>query len=117
MEYPGVGGGKPTGCSTIMPDVECGDFAPLAAKAAAHIITVVSACQRFRVGVAMRMGVKIIQESPASYRALCQTLPGCEARGSTKDEALRQVAVAIESYLVSMNISVPSSLQAVNTSP
>lgn len=65
----------------------------------------------------MKMGVKIIQESPTRYRALCQALPGCEARGSTKDEALRQVAIAIESYLVSLNISVPLSLQAVNTSP
>ena len=63
------------------------------------------------------MGVKIVQESPTSYRAMCHALPGCEARGATADEALRQVSIAIEGYLVSLDISVPLSVQAVSTSP
>ena len=114
---PGVGGCKSTGISTIISGVAYRDLTSLAAQAAAHIITVIRGCPRLGAGVAMKMGVKIIQESPTGYRALCQALPGCEARASTKDEALRQVAFAIESYFVSLNISIPSSLQAVNTSP
>jgi predicted RNase H-like HicB family nuclease len=61
----------------------------------------------------MKVHIRITRESQGGYRAWCPGYPGCLARGSSQGEAIRKVAAIMESYLASMNVSVPSLLETV----
>lgn len=49
----------------------------------------------------------------ASYSATCPELPGCASAGDTEDEALENIAEAIQLYLEPSDIEVPSTAKLV----
>jgi len=61
----------------------------------------------------MQMAVEIIQESQSCYRATCPAMPGCVAKAPTQNEAVARIKTLIKSYLCSLDISVPASIEAV----
>jgi predicted RNase H-like HicB family nuclease len=53
----------------------------------------------------MKFRVVIEQDEDGKFVASCPTLPGCWSQGDTRDEAVRNVADAMEGYLESLRKS------------
>ncbi len=51
----------------------------------------------------MKLAVKITEVADGHFRASCPALPGCVAAGESVDETRRQMALAVEGYIRSMN--------------
>ena len=60
----------------------------------------------------MKVPVRLTRESATRYLAWCPDLPGCAARGSSPEEAIRKVVGEARSYMASLNASVPKALEA-----
>lgn len=61
----------------------------------------------------MKLRVLIEQDEDGVYVAECPSLPGCISQGTTREEALRNVKEAAESYLESLkkhNEPIPPSI-------
>ena len=50
----------------------------------------------------MKFRVVIEQDEDGKFVASCPTLPGCWSQGSTRDEARKNIADAIEGYMESL---------------
>ena len=55
----------------------------------------------------MKLAIKLSQEPSGGFRAMCPSLPGCLARGQTKEDAIRNIHRAVEGYLASLDAIVP----------
>ena len=55
----------------------------------------------------MRITVIIAMIHPGHWRSRCPSLPGCGAMGQSKQEALRNIDLAIRGYLASMDVPLP----------
>ena len=53
----------------------------------------------------MKFRVVIEQDEDGKFVASCPTLPGCWSQGDTRDEAVRNIADAMEGYLESLRKS------------
>jgi antitoxin HicB len=51
----------------------------------------------------MKFRIVIEQDEDGKFVASCPTLPGCWSQGTTRDEAKRNIAEAIEGYLESLS--------------
>ena len=51
----------------------------------------------------MKLAVKITELADGQFRASCPALPGCVAAGGSVDETRRQMALAVEGYIRSLN--------------
>lgn len=59
----------------------------------------------------MELAVKIIQRA-GSYEAWCPALPGCRIRAESQKQAHKQIRLAVEGYIASMNVALPRELAA-----
>ena len=59
----------------------------------------------------MKLAVKVIHSGSTGFRAMCPSLPGCCARGRSRQEAVENIHKAIQGYLASMNAVVPQSIE------
>jgi predicted RNase H-like HicB family nuclease len=50
----------------------------------------------------MKFRVVIDQDEDGKFVSSCPTLPGCWSQGDTRDEALKNIADAIQGYLASL---------------
>ncbi len=55
--------------------------------------------------------IVISEIGPDWYRALCQSLPGCIAYGTTAQEASREMVTAMRGYLASLDMPEPVELE------
>jgi predicted RNase H-like HicB family nuclease len=55
----------------------------------------------------MKLCIRIAQCEDGSYVASCPSLPGCVARGRTKQQAQESMSEALEGYLASVCDFVP----------
>jgi predicted RNase H-like HicB family nuclease len=55
----------------------------------------------------MKLVVRIAREPTGEYRAWCPMLPGCDAQGASRDEALANMDSAVRGYLACLNVVVP----------
>jgi len=62
----------------------------------------------------MRIKVKLacVQDS---FRVLCPSLPGCSARGGSRERALEAIRNAVFGYLSSLDRPVPNNLSVIAT--
>ena len=56
----------------------------------------------------MRLEIHIIHETSGIYKATCPSLPGCQSRGQTYEEAKRNITEAIYGYLAAVSNCVPA---------
>jgi len=61
-----------------------------------------------RVGLLMKLLIKISREEDGTYRAWCPALPGCVAHGSSRQEAADSIDEAVDGYLASLNVAIPA---------
>ena len=58
----------------------------------------------------MRITVIIAMIEPGHWHSRCPSLPGCGAMGQSKQEALRNINLAIRGYLASLDVAFPLEL-------
>ncbi len=58
----------------------------------------------------MKLCLRIVENQPGQYKALCPSLPGCMSSGSTREEARRKLEEAIRGYIAAVNNFVPERL-------
>ncbi len=63
----------------------------------------------------MKLMIELRQTDDGEYCAACRTLPGCETRGPTPQEATDRIDEAIRGYIASLNNFVPERLETVVT--
>ena len=59
----------------------------------------------------MKLTVKVVRLSANSYRAWCPALPGCVVYGQSEYEAKVRVRRAIDGYLASLDVVLPTELE------
>lgn len=59
----------------------------------------------------MKLSIRVRAEDQGGFLAWCPALPGCNARGQTRQEAIRKLELAIMGYLASLNASPPANLE------
>ncbi len=55
----------------------------------------------------MRIETKITKSATGTYRAWCPSLPGCEATGASREEAMAGIRQAMDSYVASLDSAMP----------
>lgn len=58
----------------------------------------------------MKLSIRIIRDEEGNFVAVCPSLPGCQSRGPTREEAERNLEDAIRGYIAAMNNFVPEHL-------
>lgn len=58
----------------------------------------------------MTLHIRISTSDKGGYLAACPSLPGCNTRGATREEARRKLGEAILGYVASVNNFVPDDL-------
>jgi len=66
---------------------------------------------RERMGVQMKLLIKISREESGVYRAWCPALPGCVAHGASRQEAGESIDEAVNGYLASLNVPIPAKVE------
>jgi len=56
------------------------------------------------------IAVLIVMIGPGHWRSRCPSLPGCGAFGQSREEALRNIDLAIRGYLASLDTAHPREL-------
>ncbi len=59
----------------------------------------------------MKLVIKVRQDDSGSCTAWCPALPGCSARGESREQALDKLDHAIKGYLASLNVATPATMQ------
>ena len=58
----------------------------------------------------MKLCIQILKNG-GGFKAACPSLPGCVSRGSTREEAQRNLDEAIRGYIAAMSNFVPEHLE------
>lgn len=51
----------------------------------------------------------VLKKSEEGYAVGCPALPGCWSQGDTEEEALENIAIAIQEYLATVRETIPES--------
>lgn len=65
----------------------------------------------------MNVTIKVARDRRGQYRTWCPSLPGCEASGRSRPEAISSIDPAIRGYLASLNRAVPGEIKKVIETP